>query len=147
MNSGQMEKYKKLALNTRSYLFYNDLPLSNRGREPKRGYIDNIPCVIFHRNASVLALEYLMAKYPELERFSEVREYAPTIIDTLVTHEQAYYFETQHKGRKYRMVTIKEGPLWEGADDDLYDLINLIHYAEDSAANPGGVFMDDYGLC
>lgn len=30
--------------------------------------------------------------------------------------------------------------------NDYYDN-NLIHYAEDSAANQGGVFMDDYGLC
>ena len=44
-------------------------------------------------------------------------------------------------------MAIKTVPLWDTAEKDFYDLLNLIHYCEDYQEYPGMVFMDDYDLC
>ncbi len=139
-------KYK-LQIDEGNCLYYNELPVNKRYRKPFVGYLNEMPCVIFRKQASGSALSYLMKKYPEMGLFEEVKDFSPTIIDCFEEHGMAFYFSVEADGVEQPLVAIIDGPLWETAVKDFYELLNLIHYCVDYSENPGGVFMDDYGLC
>lgn len=138
----------KLKLEDGTLLYYENLPLKKGSRKPCSGVTNGVPCAIFRKRASRSALNYLMGKYPEIkEYFEECREFAPTILECMVEHDGAFYFQAIADGEIHELVGIKELPLWETSDKDFYELSNLIRYCKDYEDDPGGVYMDDYGLC
>ena len=148
LTEDQLTLQNKLPLDDGTLLYYDKLPLNKRSRKPCSGLINGVPCAIFRKRASRSALNYLMGKFPEIkEYFEEVREFAPTILDCVVEHDRAFYFQAVSGGEIHELVGIMELPLWESSDNDFYELSNLIHYCRDYEDDPGNVFMDDYGLC
>lgn len=146
--SDQLPFQNQIVLENGSLLLFNDLPLKKRSRKPCPGLVNDVPCVIFRKKAIGSALNYIMGKFPEIkEFFEEVREFAPPILDCMVEHDRAFYFQTTADGEIHELLGIIELPLWETANDDFYELSNLIRYCRDYEVDPDNVFMDDYGLC
>ena len=138
----------KLMLNDGAILYYDSLPLKKKSRKPCFGLLEGVSCAIFRKKASGLVLDSLMERYPEIKiYFEEDREFAPTILGCMEDHGRAFFFQVEADGENHELVGILELPLWETSDVDFCELSNLIHYCEDYEDEPGGVFMDDYGLC
>ena len=139
---------KKPIIDESTYINYNELPIGNARESYSEGTVNGSPCVIFRKDDSESAMNYLMERYPLIKKwFEKVSEYAPTIIDCLEENGHAYYFQAEGAGVSHDLMAIKTGPLWDTAEKDFYDLLNLIHYCEDYQEYPGMVFMDDYDLC
>ncbi len=128
-------------------LCYSELPIAKGCRKGFPAKANEDLCVVFRKNSSKSALSFLMKQYPELEYLSEEKRFASLFLDCFVSHGHAYYFSVNNNGTEHKMIAIILKPLWDTAHKDLVWLINNAHYCEDSADNPDGVFMDDYGLC
>ena len=128
-------------------LSYTELPLIKGSRKRCCGELDGTPCVIYRKKSYRTVLNYLMNKYSIMEIFDDCKEYSPNVVDCLVDHKCATYFDVTNEDTTHEMVAILDSPLWESAEEDLIYLVNEIHYCRDYEESGGGVFMDDYGLC
>lgn len=148
LQSDQHKYQNQMVINEGTLLYYDELPLKKKSRKPYPGLVNGVPCVVFRKKAIGSALNYILGKFPEIKEYFEgVQEYAPSILDCMVEHDRAFYFQAAGDGESHELLGIMELPLWETAQEDLYELSNLIRYCRDYEEDPDNVFMDDYGLC